>query len=65
MGKPDTAPNTGAFVSPYLRRPLRTFDEFMREQAERTAAVAHAAIKINGMDDARDRRGTDDDKPRL
>ena len=65
MGKPDTAPGIGAFVSPYLRRPLRTFEEFVREQAERTAVADDLAIKIDGMDDAQDRQGTGDDNPRL
>ena len=64
MEKPDTAPNSGAFVSPYLRRPLRTFEEFVREQTERAAAAGHVAIMIDGMDDAQDRKCTGDDNPR-
>lgn len=34
MGKYRVESINGAFVSPYLRRPLRTYEEFLRDLAE-------------------------------
>ena len=65
MEKHSTKPDRGIFVSPYLRRPLRTFEQFVRDQAERTAAPSHVGVNIDRMDDHPHRKGPDDGKLRL
>ena len=65
MEKRSSKPDTGAFVSPYLRRPLRTFEQFARDQAARIVAPSRAAIDIDGMRDDPHRNGSDDAKPNL
>ena len=64
MEKRSTKPDTGAYVSPYLRRPLRSFEQFAQDQAARTVISSHLGINVDRMDD-RHRNGSDDAKPNL
>lgn len=38
----------GAHVSPYLRRPLRSYEQFLRDEAERLAAADSSTWPKNG-----------------
>ncbi len=58
MGKYD------GYVSPYLRRPLRSYEEVMREQAERARGEIRSDTANGTATRDPARKGTDDVEPR-
>ena len=52
------------YVSPYLRRPLRTYDEIMREGAERTGPENRSKARTGTVNRSPAGKAGDDGEPR-
>ena len=52
------------YVSPYLRRPLRSFEEIVREEAERTGPENQSKARAETVAHEPGHEATDDAEPR-